>query len=462
MRPMGLCMIKRPNLLFLLSDQLRYDCVGAAGCYPVSTPNIDRLADRGMWFENAYTPMPVCAPARQCLLSGVMADRFGAVCNYDMLPVPSLEPTGRYWTDNLSRSGYRSAFVGKWHASKSAGADAFGFSDIYTFADYNAYLKERYGDLKESGGWLGSESVYPLADSKTHHMAEKVNEYIRSYKGEAPWHIRLDLTDPHLPCHPAAPYSAMYNPDDMQPWESFGDTFENKPYIQRQHVKNWGIEHYTWDDFKGGVARYYGMISQLDDAIGRIMSTLEQTGQKDDTIVVFTSDHGDLCGGHGMLDKHYVLYDDVLHVPLIISYPRMVGQGRDASFVNHFLDLVPTIEELCGISPEMPRSGRTLVPLLLGQEQPERPDFIVASGNGQQFGYYTHRCIRTERYKYIWNLTDIDECYDLADDPGEKVNIIDKMDGEVLKKLKRTLLDELTRLEDPFIKGHWVRGQLEE
>jgi arylsulfatase A-like enzyme len=257
----------------------------------------------------------------------------------------------------------------------------------------------------------------------------------------------------------------MYDKNKIKPWASFGDTFENKPYIHKQMVMNWGNDGKTWDDWAGTAAIYYGMISQIDDSTGIILDALESSGRADETMVIFTSDHGDTCGGHGMFDKHYTLYDDVCRVPLIVRYPRPGGKGGLVcnDFVSNMLDIAPTIEELCGIEPRNVRHGISLVPLLKGEAQPERDGFAVSSSNGQQFGFFCNRSIRDGRWRYVWNLTDIDELYDHENDEGEMINLAgDPKYSDVLKDLRIKLHRKLTGYGDPFAAGGWVSRQLTE
>lgn len=454
-----------PNLLFLMADQHRYDCVGKAGLYPISTPNMDRLAQDGAFFRNAFTPMPICAPARQCLASGRMADSFGGFWNYDMggLPCKSLVCDGTSWMNRLSKNGYQTAFLGHWHTSEQYSASDFGYTCVIDNQQWERYIAEKYPNHQYHGGWMGEESDLDLEDSLTHYMANQACKLLRRYaENGRPFHLRLDFSDPHLPCRPSKPFSQMYPPEKIPPWQSFGDTFEGKPYIQKQMVLNWENEERTqWSDWSTCASHYYGMISQLDDAIGRILDLLEETGLAENTIVIYTSDHGDTSGGHGMMDKHYILYDDVTHIPLIIRWPGVVKpQTVVEEFVSNHLDLVPTIEDACGLKRGPNHHGLTLLPLLEGKEQPERDAFAVSSSNGQQFGFFCNRSIRTREYRYIWNLTDVDELYFLPDDPGEKKNLAaDPSYAPVLKELRQALYQKLIAYEDPFAKG-WVGKQL--
>lgn len=455
-------MSARPNILLLVADQHRWDATGAAGRFAIRTPHIDRLAAEGAFFEHAFTPMPVCAPARQALLSGIAPDSLGALWNNDFIPTPTVQPDPGYHTAALARAGWRCALLGKWNSSTTHSPADFGFRQHIGWQEHAQMTAGKYPGLSYRSGWFGEPNPVDLEDSKTHWLAGRACEFIRrSSGGGAPWYLRVDFSDPHLPCRPSEPFASLYDPDTIEPWDSFGDALEGKPYIQRQQRVNWNLERLGWDDWKACVARYYGMVSQVDDAVGRVLGCLQSLGILDDTIVIYTTDHGDLCGGHGMLDKHYVLYDDVTRVPLIIRWPRAARAGlRIREYVCNCLDLGATLGELAGLPDVKPGHGRSLAPLIAGGRQPER-DCAVISANGQQFGLYSQRAIRTDEWLYVWNMTDTDELYSVPDDPGQKKNLVREPDlTGTVAVLRRRLYAELVRRDDPFAKTGWLSGQL--
>lgn len=458
----------RPNILLFLADQHRYDCVGNSHKYPVKTPCIDKLGEEGAIFDCAFSPTPVCAPARQSFLSGSRAESMGAIWNFNFIPTNTIKPTDWNFTTELAKTGYTNVFIGAWDASVYE-AEKFGFHRVHSSRDYNAFLKERYPEIKYLNSWFGEECLLPLIDTRVNFFADKAcNEIDKLKNDKDPWFIWVDGVDPHLPCRPSSPFFEMYDPKEIPVWEGFSDTFENKPYIQKQQLLNWRLEDKTWEDWSSTVACYYGMISQVDNAFGRIMDTLKKSGQEENTLVIYTSDHGDMCGSHGMIDKHYVLYDDLLHIPMIMKLPKVIKPGRRIDkFVHNALDLAPTICELCGLDPYDKWHGRSLVPLLDNSKMTDSTapfeDFIVSSQNGQQFGSFTQRCIRTRTHKYIWNLTDKDEFYDLSLDPGELHNMIyDPRYTDMISSLRKQLKKELMRCKDPFVKGGWLNRQLDE
>ncbi len=457
-------MNRKPNILMIVPDQQRYDCIGYSNDYPVKTPNIDKLASEGMWFDNAYTPIPICCPARQSLLNGRRPEAFGAHWNYDIsLKIPALEPTEYSWPRELNDNGYKTGYVGKWHVNPDHDPTKFGFDDYVSEVDYARFRQAKYADIKLQNSFLGETDPVQLSDSRTHWLAEKALDLMKQYENEgAPWHIRLDFPEPHLPCQPSEPFASMYDPREVPKWRSFDDDFANKPYIQKQQLCSWGIEDLQWKDWAPTVARYYAIISQVDHAIGKILTALQEMGIEEDTIVIYTPDHGDMCGGHRMMDKHYVLYDDIVRVPLIIRWPKLIKPGsRRKEFIHNVLDIPPTILDILDLDIKEFFHGMSLLPLFKGEEVQGWREEAVSTYNGQQFGLYSQRMIRNDNWKYIWNPTDVDELYDMVNDPDELNNLIhDKNHEKTISILRKKLYEVLSNEGDGLMKGPWVQKQL--
>jgi arylsulfatase A-like enzyme len=452
----------RPNILMVVVDQLRFDCVGRAGQYPVRTPHIDLLADQGTWFSSAYTPIPLCCPARQALLTGRRPESLGTLWNYDLGPsVPALLPDTPTWTAQLAQAGYTSTYLGKWHVSPIHDPTHFGFAHYVSEQDHAAFIQTRYPSVAYHNGYFGEDDPIPLEDARTHWFARRAVQAMRhGSRSGSPWFVRMDLSEPHLPCRPAKPFSEMFSPDDVPVWHSFGDDFANKPYIQRQQLVNWRIEDFTWEDWAPIVARYYAIIAQVDDALGILMRALPDVDPSDNTVVVFTTDHGDMCGGHRMMDKHFVLYEDVVHVPLIVRVPGRAPRSSD-DFVYNMLDLPPTLLDYVGLDIPGDMQGRSLRPLIEEGAGTDWREDVVATYNGQQFGLYSQRMLRTRDWKYIWNATDVDELYDLRADPHELRNLAgDAGQAERLARLRRTLHDRLVAQGDTLVTNQWLTDQL--
>ncbi|PZE22291.1 sulfatase-like hydrolase/transferase [Paenibacillus xerothermodurans] len=453
-----------PNILFIMLDQLRYDCVGFSRHYPVSTPNIDRLATEGAWFSNAYTPIPICSPSRQALLNGRRPETFGALWNFNNgLDIPALEPEEYAWPRDLAQHSYQRSLIGKWHVHPDRSPVDYGYDAYVGFDGYTAMLTQAYPDVQYRNGFFGERNPIPVEHSETHWLADQACAAIQQLtRGQAPWYIQLNFNEPHPPCRPSGKFADMYRPEDIEPWQAFNETFVDKPYIQKQQLYNWNIEDYTWEQWAPVVARYYGVISQVDDAIGKVLQALESAGAADNTMVILTSDHGDMCGSHRMMDKHYVMYDDVVKVPLIIKHPGLVKQGAVYDqFVYQALDLPPTILEMLGLDVPPFFHGRSLVPLLRNQEVADWRNAVVSTYNGQQFGLYTQRMLRTNSWKYVWNTTDVDELYNLTQDPHELTNLIyDPGCVDVVQQYRRALYDTLLAEGDGLVQSEWMRNQL--
>jgi arylsulfatase A-like enzyme len=462
--------MSRPNILLIMADQLRYDCIGYSRCAPVETPNIDKLASEGMWFTNAYNHIPVCGPSRQSLVCGQRPETFGGLWNHSIgLKVGALEPSSYSWARSLQEAGYRCGYMGKWDVHPLHGPTSYGF-DEYIDSDkhYRNWIKERYPDLAYSQSYLGEVDPLPLEHARTHRTAAMAAEMLERIASNAdtPWLLRVNFQEPHLPCRPTAIFAERYAPENVPEWGSFGDTFAGKPYIQAQQLLNWNIQDYTWDDWAPIVSRYFAVISQLDDAIGDLLRQLDATGQRDNTLVLFTTDHGDMCGGHRMMDKHYVMYEDVVKVPLVVRWPGIVAAGSHCDqFVYNLLDLPPTLLE-AGYAPvpdptDFRLHGESLLPLWQGNEPQVWRDAVVATYNGQQFGLYSQRMIRTREWKYIWNPTDTDELYDMQADPYELSNIVHcPAHFETVAELRHRLYDILLHDGDGLVQNEWMKEQL--
>ncbi len=435
----------------------------------MDTPNLDRLAAEGAWFTSAFTPIPLCTPARQSLLTGRRPEASGNLWNYDLGPrIPALEPSSYAWPRGLRDAGYRSQYVGKWHVHPDLDPTAFGYGEYVPLEAYRSWREERYpGASLKPRDWWGSVDPVPTVDSRTHWLAGQTARFIREAGAAGtPWHARLDFVEPHLPCQPTEEFASRYAAEHVPRWRNFADPLVDKPYIQQQQLVNWGVEDYGWEDWAPAVARYYAVIAQLDDAIGHVLDAVDKAGASAETLVIYTSDHGDMCGAHGMMDKHYVMYDDVVRVPLIMRWPEHLTAG---TVIDHFtyntLDLVPTIADLVGIAqPEHPHGARifsTDTGVLTPSSELASRQHVVSTYNGQQFGLFTQRMIRTRRWKYVWNPTDVDELYDLEQDPGEIHNhVADKNCSDVLESLRHSLYEQLSADGDDIVANEWMARQL--
>jgi arylsulfatase A-like enzyme len=395
----------------------------------------------------------------------------GGLWNYGIgNAVPALPPDAHTWVWDLKSAGYRTAYFGKWHVNPDYGPAHYGFDASWPGGD--PQNRKAHGtepvvlhpvEKQAVYGLIGGMDPRPLQETDTHVLARRCLEHLDELAaGSSPWHVRLDFAEPHEPCYPAEPFASMYDPASVPEWANFREGFANKPYIQQQQLYTWNVEDWTWREWSVYLAGYFGVISQYDDAVGRVVAGLEELGLLSNTMIVFTSDHGDPAGSHRIMEKVHVMYDELVRVPLVVRWDGVVDPGRrNDDFISHFLDLGPTVLEAAGLPVPDAFQGISFLDRLGGGSSSTTRDCITSSCNGQQFGLYSQRMIRDKNYKYIWNCTDIDELYDLENDPYEMRNLVGTEGSEeILAAYRRRLYEERSKLRDPLVSTLWMRNQL--
>lgn len=458
-----------PNILLIHSDQHRYDCVGANGHPFIQTPNLDRLAAEGVNFRHAFTPQPICSPARNSLHYGRWPTQHHVIANFDTefaLPAPEGMTT---WSEALRDAGYFLGYVGKWGVHPARTPLDFGYHEYVPDAQYSRWrAAQGIPPAPKASGWMGETDHHVTPEQS--RLAWGANEAMRLLEEAAsrreesgrPFFLRWDPTEPHLPHILPEPYASMYPPEEIPPWPGFPDPLEGKPYIQAQQRRSWQVDGWGWEQWQPLVSRYLGTVTQLDTQIGRILEALERLGLAENTLVAYTCDHGNLSGSHGMIDKHYVLYDDVTRVPLIVRWPgRTKAAGSVCeSFVSQEIDLAATFCEAVGVPIPRGFAGQSLVPLLTGEQIDNGRTDIFAQYMGNQFGLYSQRMVRDARWKYIWNAVAEDELYDLDTDPGEITNrATDPGCRTELRRLRARLVAWMESIGDPLL-NQWTLPQL--
>jgi arylsulfatase A-like enzyme len=453
----------RPNILLIHSDQHRFDCVGVNGHPLIKTPNMDRLAAEGMNFTHAFCPIPLCVPVRVSLLNGQWPAEHLAIANWDTeAPRPPVEGLPTY-SECLRQAGYFLGYVGKWHVHQHKGAPEFGFHEYVPEGQYWKWRAAKgLPPIPRTNRWFGE--VDPHIRPEESKLAWGADHTIRILEAckekKVPFFIRWDPSEPHLPNIVPEPYCSMYPPAEVPPWPSFPDPLIGKPYIQAQQRRTWKLDGWTWKDGAPVVSRYLGEVSLIDAQVGRILDALERLALSENTLVIYTTDHGDMCGGHGMIDKHFIMYDDVTRVPLIMRWPGHIAPGsRCDAFVAHAVDLATTFCEAAGVPVPNTFRGRSLLPLMAGNQDNGRQD-IFSTYHGNQFGLFSQRMVRDRRWKYVWNATAEDELYDLQSDPGELHNLAtDPQCKAELARLRHRLVAWMEETHDKLL-NQWTRMQL--
>jgi arylsulfatase A-like enzyme len=264
----------------------------------------------------------------------------------------------------------------------------------------------------------------------------------------SPWHIAVHFPEPHDPYNPHKQYLDRYDPDSLPVPKSFYDTFEGKPGMNRRESEIWG--DFTEEDVRQGTAHFFAYCEQIDDQIGRILDALDASGQADDTLVVFTVDHGDLLGAHHMWSKGWMPYEEIYRVPLVMRLPGRVPAGCATDHLVQTHDLPHTFLDLLGLPPLPYSDGRSLQPLLAAPGRDDWEDAVLCVSYGCEF-FVTQRILITEQFKYVFNGFDYDEMYDLERDPDELFNVLQKDDyASTRAELRGKLYELMNRFGDPY------------
>lgn len=405
---------KRPNLLFILTDQWRGSALGCDSDAVVRTPHIDQLAIEGVQFRRAYAANPVCTPNRSCLLTGRYSHQTGMITNNLMLP-----PDEVCWPQLLSDAGYRTHYIGKWHMDGTAkpgfvppGWRRRGFQ---TFEGFNrGHIYHRPWGFADDGSGLVPADVADAPDYYEPTFQTDLAMRFMQQKSDQPFACCLSLGPPHTPFRPPADFD-RYTPQDIQ----------LRPNVPSQHEAK----------ARRDLAGYYGLCESLDHEVGRLMKFLKDENRERDTLVVFTSDHGELAGSHGKYRKGEP-EEESLRVPLIMKLPTTISAGFQTDRLINSIDLMPTLLTLCGVQPPRTCAGIDRSALLdtatPDEKQQESSEAIYTEGklnskaemrDGKPTGAW--RCLVTERFKLILRggPRQVAQFYDLQEDPFEKNNL---------------------------------------
>lgn len=473
----------RPNVLLIMADQMRADHLGATGAEGVRTPNLDRLAEDGVAVTRAYVANPVCMPSRATLFTGRTPRGHGVRCNG--IPLDPSQPT---LPERLRQAGYRTASFGKVHLepyeryddppgraptsreSHQAWAEGriegvpvpyFGLQEVALTighgtdveGDYARWLRHEHPDawtrLRDGArpAPSGAEGCgrYPLPEDMhhSHWVADRTIAFLEDHAADAPFFAICSFPDPHHPYVPPAPWDGAYDPASVPlPIGRPGELDALHPLFRdMRRFDAWVSGRRRPTDLIGAhvrdvIAHTYGMVGLLDAQVGRLLEVLERRDLRRDTVVVFLSDHGDLLGDHGLLNKGPFHFESLLRVPMIWSWPDRFPPRRTAALAS-LLDVVPTLLELTGCNalaagpregvqaqpPELP--GTSLRPVLEGRSDAVQSAVVVE--NDEDYLGLRLRTLITAGAK-VTTYTDHDgpvphgELFDLADDPYELHN----------------------------------------
>ncbi len=421
----------KPNILFVMADQLAACALPFHGHPLVQTPNLSRLAAEGVVFENCYSTSPLCAPARATVMNGLLPSRTGVYDN--AAEFPSAIPT---WAHYLRLAGYRTALSGKMHfvgPDQLHGLEERLTTDIYP-ADFGWTPDWRLRQERIDWWYHNMTSVLQPGIAEMTNQLEyddevaflairKIYDYVR-FEPEKPFCLMTSFTHPHDPYAARAKFWDLYRDQDIDlPKVPCMERSALDPHCQRLYDVS-AMDDYTVSEADLRAARhgYYANISYVDDLLGQLITALEATGKRDDTVIVFTSDHGDFLGERGLWYKMSFL-EPSAHVPLLIWNPKRFNQRRVKEPVT-LADILPTLTAIGNegaLTLSLPIDGRSLYPLLLGaHEDPAGSAWGEYLAEGAIAPMYM---LRRGPWKFIHSPADPDQLYNLLDDPNELTNL---------------------------------------
>jgi arylsulfatase A-like enzyme len=435
----------KPNILFVFADQLRYAALGSSGNQIVRTPNLDRLASQGMTFDRAFSSHPLCSPYRAHIMTGKYGHLTGVIDNEyrlktDQVTLPQV----------LKGAGYHTGFVGKWHLGYGPYTEdkRYGFDYMAAYDCQHAYYTTSY--YENDRGPIKIDKWAP--EGETDVAIRFIEEHARSKKG-VPFALVMSWAPPHWPYDQYPKRFKVYDPATV-------DLSQNVPPQMAAFARQ-------------ELADYYGNISALDEQMGRLMSTLDRLGLAENTILCFSSDHGDHLSSHGYgkpMDTwmHYSMraskatpYEEAAHIPFLMRFPPRVKAGSRTKAMFSSVDVMPTLLGLCGLDVPEGVQGHNLSYVATGEAGPPPPDSVYLQNmgpgwpnRGKWVGYW--RGVRTERWIYArWHDNEREPMlFDLKNDPLEMQNLAGKDKyADVQQHMEALLQRWIAETKDPFDTG---------
>ena len=453
--------MNRPHILILMPDQQRADSMGCSGHPAIRTPNMDRLAKEGVRFTHTYTVSPVCMSARASFINGLYPHNHGMWRNAGQMPAEDetffhhLQEAG-YYTAHVGKShyyphrgGHLREYKGYMHARgldyvhETTGPFATRTTDSYMTDHWRELglleaFREDYARRQEVGVRAVWPSPLPVEEFLDSYIGRQAIEFVEAYERSQPMCLFVGFGGPHNPWDAPGEYATMYDPADMPPPIPTPEPESWVPGRAADRIRQGRVQGLTREEIARLRANYYGKISLIDRWIGEILTAFERRGWLEDTLVVFWSDHGEMAGDHGRLNKS-VFYASSVRVPMIVRWPGHVEEGRTSDALTEIIDIYPTLLEAAGATPSERCFGKSLWPVL---REPEARHRDAAFSEISSRGHHD-TMIRTERYKYV-----VDETgegfmlYDVLQDPTEQTNLIGHPE---LQSVERDLRDRILR-----------------
>ena len=455
----------KPNILFLMTDQHRADCLGCAGNKVIKTPNLDSIAVEGVRFSNAYTSTPSCTPARAALLTGLSPWHhgmlgYGRIAGQYPFEMPqALRDAGYYlfgigkmhWYPQKKLRGYHGLLV-----DESGRAETPGF-----VSDYRLWFKQQAPDLDPDATGIGwndyRAKAYALPERlhPTVWTADRAVEFLDKYDRPEPFLLKVSFARPHSPYDPPQRFMDMYRVDDM-PAPVVGDWAAR--YASHEEPPNPSLWHGDLSIRQAKESRraYYASVTFIDEQIGRILATLKKRGLYDNTLILFFADHGDMLGDHHLWRKTYA-YESSANIPMILRWPKSLGmdpqRGKTLTQPVELRDVLPTFLDAAGAPIPSHLDGRSMLELVRGNTGNWRPYIDLEHSMCYDQDHWT--ALTDGRFKYIYFAYDgREQLFDLEKDPGEIHNLAGEPASEpVLKDWRSRMVKHLSERGEEFVSG---------
>jgi len=456
---------KPPNIIFIITDQLRYDMLGYAGNYKAVTPNIDRLAAQSMNFKNCVSVTPVCAPYRASLITGKYTSSTGMVLNE-----LRINPNQVSIAKVLNGNGYKTGYIGKWHLWSNVPGEHQ--------KPENAAIPPGPYRMGFNGEWKAYNFHHDNFNSVYYTDTQKPLKYEKPYEPEAQFDMAIDYIKGHKSgANPFALFLSVGIPHD--PWtknnvpEKYYNLFKDvkfklpdswtdtpDPYMDRNTEKEAWLKEWKVN-LPEMMKVYHAMVASLDDNVGRLLKSLDEQGLADNTILVFTTDHGEMFGENGRVYK-LTFYESAARVPFLIRWPGHIPAGVQSDVLLNTPDIMPTLLGLAQIAAPKTVEGTDLSHVCLGKAGTE-PDYAFLQGMGHTFLWldgFEWRAVRDKRFTFAKYLRDGSELlFDNQKDPLQKHNLIaDPFYADVYKNLRQKMEAKMKVLNDEFKPNSWYRN----
>jgi N-acetylglucosamine-6-sulfatase len=446
-------MAKRPNVLFILTDDQRWDAIGLAGNKLLRTPHMDRLGNEGVYFANSFCTTSLCSPSRASILSGLYAHAHGVVNNFTEYPAEM-----KSFPLVLQSEGYDTAYIGKWHMGENNDEPRPGFNWFVTHKGQGQYFDTEFN--------LNGQGRKVIKGYYTTVVTDMAEEWLqRPRDAEQPWCLMIGHKAPHSFYTPETKYQAAFENAPF-PYPETAFMLDDKPEWIKDRLSTWhGIYGPLFDwrkkfpdsspeavkDFAAMNRAYWATLLSVDDSVGRLYALLRERGELDNTIIVFMSDNGILSGEHGMVDKR-TAHEPSMRIVQVVRYPGLTPPDQPKVIDKQVLtvDMAPSLLELCGARTLKQIHGHSWVKLVQKGDRSWRDSCFYYYNYEKQFPYTPNvRCIRTDEWKYTrYPHGDgspdrhMAELYNIEFDPEERHNLIDKPQyAKVVKRLRSELAD---------------------